>query len=352
MMKIGLVGLPNAGKSSFFNLLTKACAKVDLYPFTTIEKNVAVVSVPDVRLEVIKEIVKPAKVTYATIEVIDIAGLVRGAHEGEGLGNKFLSFIREVDLILHIIRNFEENCVPHIYETVDPLRDIEIVEAELAMADLEIVKRAIEKLSKQQKNAEDLHKLEVLKKIEGYLNQGVFTEKLSASECELLKDFNLFFTKPTIYVFNCSDKCSVDTQLREKFREKPAFFISVSLENNIDGFSEEEKAEIRESLGLFSKGPTGIIEECFTTLHLIRFYTIKGDESRAWAVPRNTNIVDAVRKIHSDMAEGFIKAEVVPFEYLKKCGSFIKAKESGFVRIEGKNYTVQDGDIILVKFTI
>ncbi|MEO0072573.1 MAG: redox-regulated ATPase YchF [candidate division WOR-3 bacterium] len=352
MMSIGLVGLPNVGKSSFFNLLTKACAKVDIYPFTTIEKNVAVVTVPDARLEKIKEIIKPAKTTYATIEVIDIAGLVRGAHDGAGLGNKFLSFIREVDLILHVVRNFEESCVPHIYETVDPLRDVEIVEAELALADLEIVKRAIEKLSKHQKSIDDQCKLELLKKIEETISRGVFSIELSTAEQELLKDLNLFITKPTIYVFNCSDKTNVNLEIPEKLSASPVFFVSVALENNLNGFSNEDKIAIRESLGLFPKGPEGIIEECFNQLHLIRFYTIKGEESRAWAIPQHTNIIEAVRKIHSDMAEGFIKAEVLPFDYLQKCGSFGKAKELGFVRIEGKNYVVQDGDIILVKFTV
>jgi GTP-binding protein YchF len=350
MMKVGLVGLPNAGKTSFFNLLAQTNAKVDLYPFTTIEKNVAIVSVPDERLETIKELIKPERITYASLEVVDIAGLVKGAHEGEGLGNKFLSHVREVDLMLHIIRNFEESSVPHIYETIDPVRDAEIVETELAMADLEVIKRTREKLFKQIRTPEVSQRLELFTLLEKNLSEGKYSIELSLNERELLKDCNLFVLKPMVYILNCSNKNPLNSDCVRKFSHHSIFLMSVALENDLNGFSEEEKREIRKSFNLDPQGPLGVVEECFRRLNLIRFYTIKGQESRAWSVPRGTNIVEAVKKIHSDMAAGFIKAEVLKFEDLKVAGSFNKAKELGLVRIEGRNYSVQDGDIILVKF--
>ncbi|MBS4015146.1 MAG: redox-regulated ATPase YchF [Candidatus Latescibacteria bacterium] len=350
MMKVGLVGLPNVGKSSFFNLLTEANVKVDLYPFTTIEKNVGIVVVPDERLKIIGDILKPPKLTYATIEFIDIAGLVKGASQGEGLGNKFLSHIRETDLILHIIRNFEDGSIPHIYNTIEPIRDLEIVESELALADLDIIKRNTEKLRKSAVSVEEKHHLKILDDLEDSLSKGFFSSKLESADRQLIKDLNLFVLKPCIYAINCSDKTKTDSEALLNLKDKNTFLFSIALEDGLDGFDEDEKLELRQSLGLAINGISGIVEECFKRLDLIRFYTIKGDESRAWAVPRHTNIVDAAGKIHTDMASGFIKAEVVQFNDLVACGDFHNAREAGHIRIEGKNYLVKDGDIILVKF--
>ncbi len=350
MMKVGLVGLPNVGKSSFFNLLTKANAKVDLYPFTTIEKNVGVVIVPDERLEMIGKILKPPKITFATIEFIDIAGLVKGASQGEGLGNKFLGHIRETDLILHIVRNFEDGSIPHIYNSVDPHRDIEIVESELALADLEIIKRNLEKLKKQSLNNEDKHRLELLERLEANLARGIIKSNLDDNERKILKDLNLFCLKPYIYAINCSDKIKTDLGNLTRLKDETTFLFSIALEEGLMDFSEEEKREMRVSLGLNVDGISGIVKACFEKLNLIRFYTIKGDESRAWAIPENTNIIDAAGRIHSDMASGFIKAEVMHYNDLIACQDFNKARETGHIRIEGKNYIVHDGDIILIKF--
>lgn len=350
MMKVGLVGLPNVGKSSFFNLLTTANAKVDLYPFTTIEKNIGTVVVPDERLRFIGDILKPPKLTYATIEFIDIAGLVKGASQGEGLGNKFLSHIRETDLILHIIRNFEDGSIPHIYNTVDPIRDVEIVESELALADLDIVKRYTEKMHKQSLTVKEKHRLQLLDDLESNLSRGIFSMQIDAADKKLLRDMNLFVLKPCIYAFNCSDKFKIDLDILPKLKDKNTFLFSIALEQGFVDFSEPEKTEMRQNLGLAVNGISGIVEECFKKLDLIRFYTIKGDESRAWTIPRHTNIVEAVGKIHSDMASGFIKAEVMQFNDLQVCHDFNKARETGHMRIEGKNYIVKDGDVILVKF--
>jgi GTP-binding protein YchF len=351
MMKIGLVGLPNVGKSSFFNLLTRANAKVDLYPFTTIEKNVGIVVVPDERLKIIGDIIKPPKLTYATIEFIDIAGLVKGASQGEGLGNKFLSHIRETDLMLHVVRNFEDGSIPHVYNTVDPMRDIEIVESELALADLEIIKRNTEKLRKAATSIEEKHRLKILDDLELNLNRGFFQANLELANQQIIKDLNLFVLKPCIYAINCSDKTKTDVTVLPQLSDKNTFLFSIGLEDGLEGFEEQEKQEMRQSLGLAQDGISGIVEACFKKLDLIRFYTIKGDESRAWAIARNSNIVDAAGKIHTDMATGFIKAEVVQFSDLQTSGDFHKARETGHIRIEGKNYIVKDGDIILVKFT-
>lgn len=351
MLKVGLVGLPNVGKSSFFNLLTKTNVRVDLYPFTTIEKNIGIVQVPDERLKIIGDIIKPQKLTYATIEFIDIAGLVKGASQGEGLGNKFLSHIREVDLILHIIRAFDDSSIPHIYNSIDALRDLGIIENELALADLEIIKRSTEKMHKQVLSAEEKHRLKILDEVEQDLSKGNFISKLDKSDKKILKDLNLFVLKPYIYVLNCSDKSKINLETIPKFKDQNVFLFSVALEYGLDDFDDKEKLEIRKSLEFAEQGVHGIVEKCFQKLDLIRFYTIKGDESRAWAIEYNANIVEAASKIHTDMASGFIKAEVVQFNDLVMCGDFHKARETGHIRVEGKNYIVKDGDIILVKFS-
>ncbi|MCX8014378.1 MAG: 50S ribosome-binding GTPase, partial [candidate division WOR-3 bacterium] len=266
MMKVGLVGLPNVGKSSFFNLLTKANAKVDLYPFTTIEKNVGVAIVPDERLKIIGEIIKPQKLTPATIEFIDIAGLVKGASKGEGLGNRFLANIREVDLILHIIRYFIDDTIPHIYDNIDPMRDLEIVEAELAIADLEIIKKNVEILRKKANTTDEKHRLNVLEFIESNLQQGRFSFLLEPTDREAIKDLNLFSVKPVIYALNCSDKVKTDISSLAKLTNKTVFLFSAALEESSVDFEPLEQIEIRKSLGLSENGIEGIVEECFRKL--------------------------------------------------------------------------------------
>jgi ribosome-binding ATPase len=349
-MRIGIVGLPNVGKSSLFNLLTKAGAKVDLYPFTTIEKNVGMVLVPDERLEKIGELLKPPKLTPATIEFVDIAGLVKGASQGEGLGNKFLAHVRESHLLLHLLRFFPDTSIPHVYENVDPERDMDIVNAELAVTDLEIVERNLSHLTKEAKTPENQIRIQTLEKVKQALSCGFEPPVLNHEESESIKEMGLFIVKPTIYALNCSDSVAVDLNALPKLKNKDVFLFSVILEEELEGFSEAEKRDARQELHLAAEGPVGIVQKCFDRLNLIRFYTVKGDESRAWSIPRGTKIVDAAGKIHSDFAEGFIKAEVVAFQDLAASGNFHLAKEHGKVRVEGKSYEVKDGDVILIKF--
>ncbi|MDH5185991.1 MAG: redox-regulated ATPase YchF [candidate division WOR-3 bacterium] len=349
-MRIGIVGLPNVGKSSLFNLLTKAGAKVDLYPFTTIEKNVGMVIVPDERLQKIGKLLKPPKLTPATIEFVDIAGLVKGASKGEGLGNKFLSHVRETHLLLHLLRSFSDASIPHVYGDVDPERDMEIVNAELAVTDLEIVERNLSKLTKETKTLENQVRIHTLEKVKQALSKGFEPPVLNHEEAESIKEMGLFMVKPTIYGLNCSDSAAVDLNAMPKLKNRDVFSFSAILEEEIEDFSEEEKRQARRDLNLAEAGPAGIVEQCFQRLNLIRFYTVKGEESRAWSIPKGTKIVDAAGKIHSDFAEGFIKAEVVAFNDLATSGNFHLAKEHGKFRIEGKNYEVKDGDVVLIKF--
>lgn len=342
MMRLGIVGLPNAGKSSLFNLLTHARAKVDLYPFTTIDQNVGIVGVPDDRLQTLGEILKPPKLTPATIEIIDIAGLVDGASKGEGLGNQFLGHIREVDMIIHLLRGFTASSVPHIYDSVNPERDREIVEAELALADLAVITNRLQKIIKGPRTEE----VELLTTIKTVLEQGQPLRCLNARELETVKPLNLFCCKPLLYALNLDpNEGNTFSINREKI-----FTFSAQLEEEIADFAEPEKRELRHSTGLNEAGPLGIIETSFTQLGLIRFYTVKGDETRAWSVPHGTKMADAAGKIHSDLKEGFIKSEVASFPDLVAAGGFHEAKNTGKVRIEGREYIVQDGDVILVKF--
>jgi len=341
-MRLGIVGLPNAGKSSLFNLLSRSQAKVDLYPFTTIDQNVGIVAVPDERLTTLGRLLKPPKLTAATIEVIDIAGLVQGASKGEGLGNQFLAHIREVDLIIHLLRGFEATSVPHIYGSVDPQRDMEIVEAELALADLSVTSSRLQKLIKGPKTDET----ELLTKLKSALEQGQPLPSLNSRELELAKPLNLFSLKPVLYALNQgSTGAPTGTVSREKL-----FTFSAQVEEEIADFAEADRQDLRRSLGINEAGPLGIIEQSFVELGLIRFYTTKGEETRAWSIPRGTKMAEAAGKIHSDLKEGFIKAEVTTYPELVAAGGFHEAKNEGKVRIEGREYMVKDGDVVLVKF--
>jgi hypothetical protein len=360
MMRIGLVGLPNVGKSSLFNLLTEAGARVDSFPFTTTEKNTGVVLVPDERLRQIQQLLKigtlpfsPRKPvvslfsTPAHVEFVDIAGLVKGASQGEGLGNKFLAHVRESSLLLHIMRAFDSGVV-HPYGGVEPVRDREIVESELALADLEVVDRRLETLIKEAKTPEHQVLLSALRKTKEAL--GVRAPDLLLEEQQALRSFGLFALKPVLYLLNCSEDEPTDIGRWPGMAGRDVFLFSAQLEREIKDFADDEKRELRRSLNLAEAGPWGVVERCFERLGLVRFYTVKGVESRAWAIPAGTPVIDAARTIHTDMADGFIRAEVLAYADLLEAGDFAQAREQGKLRVEGKHYVVKDGDVILIKF--
>ncbi|MBN2465096.1 redox-regulated ATPase YchF [candidate division WOR-3 bacterium] len=348
-MKIGIVGLPNVGKSSLFNLLTTGSAKVDLYPFTTIEQNVGVVLVPDERLDRIAQILKPEKATPAHIEFVDIAGLVKGASAGEGLGNKFLGHIREADLVLHLLRSFSGVNIPHVFDTVDPDRDAAIVEAELAIADLAIVEKRLEHVRKEPKSPEHALLLEALEKLQAALARGEHP-KLSLEEDRVTRELGVIMTRPVIYAVNCSDSEPADPSRFPVTAAKTSLLFSAALESGMSDFSDPDRVEMRKSLNLAPEGPSEIVNRCFEALRLIRFYTVKGTESRAWAAPVGTTALDAAFMIHTDIGNGFIRAEVVNYRDLVACGDFHACRDKGHIKTEGKSYVVQDGDVLLVRF--
>ncbi len=348
-MKVGIVGLPNVGKSSLFNLLTAGSAKVDLYPFTTIEQNVGVVLVPDERLDQIARILKPEKTTPAHVEFVDIAGLVKGASAGEGLGNKFLGHIREADLVLHLLRAFSTGNIPHVLDSVDPDRDAAIVEAELAIADLAIVERRLEHVRKEQKTPEHAFLLETLETFHSALARGERPAP-NHEQGRLARELGLINTKPVIYVLNCSDTEPADPSRFPVTAAKTDLLFSAALESGMSDFSDPDRVEMRKSLKLAPEGPSGIVTGCFEALRLIRFYTIKGTESRAWAAPAGTTALEAAFMIHTDIGNGFIRAEVVNYRDLVACGDFHACRDKGHIKVEGKTYVVQDGDALLVKF--
>jgi GTP-binding protein YchF len=334
-MKIGIIGLPNVGKSSLFNLLTHANALVAKFPFTTIERNVGVVIIPDERLDKIVEVTKSPKKTYAHIDFVDIAGLIKGASKGEGLGNKFLSHIRDVDLVIHILRCFSDSDIPHTDTELNPKKDYEVVRSELFLADLEIVERRMDKIKKKFEAREEF---ETLLRIKSALERAEIPQ-------ERIAGLPLLTTIPEIIVLNFDEDGSFKTDFN-------GYRISVKLEEDIKDFSEQEKMELRREAGLEPEGTTGLLKLCLKRLSMITFFTIKGEESRAWLIESGTKVVDAGGKIHSDLKEGFIKAEVLRYEDLLRAGSFNNAHEQGLTKIEGKDYIVQDGDIILIKFKV
>lgn len=333
-MKIGIIGLPNIGKSSLFNLLTRANAQVAKFPFTTIERNVGVVVIPDERLDKIVEITKSPKKTYAHIDFVDIAGLIKGAANGAGLGNKFLSHIRDVDLVLHILRCFSDPDIPHTTD-IDPKKDYDIVRSELFLADLEIVERRIDKIKKKFEAKEEF---EILNRTKSDL------EKAQVPK-EKIQDLPLLTTIPEIIVLNFDE----DGKFKTDFF---GYKISIKLEEDIVNFSEDEKIELRKAVGLEPEGVNGLLKLCLQQLSMITFFTIKGEESKAWLIKRGTKVIDAAGKIHTDLKEGFIKAEILRYEDLVKAQTFAHAHELGLTKIEGKEYIVQDGDIVLIKFKV
>ncbi len=336
-MKIGIVGLPNAGKSSLFNLLTKANAQVAKFPFTTIDRNVGMVMVRDERFDRIIEVLKPAKATPAAIEFVDIAGLIKGASRGEGLGNQFLSHIRDVDIIVHLLRCFEAADIPlgHSEMQIDPLRDYDIVRTELMLADLDLVERRLDKIKKKFEVKEEFDKLT---KIKEFLAKGRVPQST-------IPDLPLLTTKQEIIVLNLDEDGAFQTPIQ-------GYRLSVKLEEDICDFDEKEKIELRANSKLEPGALYGLVKLCMEKLSVISFYTIKGEETRAWIIKKGTKVIDAAGMIHTDLKEGFIKAEILDFDGFVKDGGFTQAQHLGHTKIEGKEYVVKDGDIILIKFRI
>ena len=362
-MKLGVVGLPNVGKSTLFNAITKAGAMSANYPFCTIEPNVGIVAVPDERLDMLEKFYNSKKKVPATIEFVDIAGLVKGASLGEGLGNKFLSHIREVDAIVHCVRCFDDPNVIHVEGRVDPQSDIEIINLELILADIDSVDKRLERVGKSVKagDKEAKAEFEVLNIIKDTLSQNLPARlaNLNDEQKKIAKNFFLLTTKPVIYTANVSeDDIGIENDYVKKVKEiasaenAEVITVCAKIEEELSTLSTEEKAEMLKELGIKQSGLDQLITACYKLLSLMSFLTAGEDEVRAWTIPIGTKAPQAAGKIHTDFERGFIKAEVVNYKDLLELGGFNQAKEKGKVRLEGKDYVVQDGDVMLFKFNV
>lgn len=363
-MKLGIVGLPNVGKSTLFNSITKAGAECANYPFCTIEPNVGVVAVPDERLDELTKMYHPEKTTHAVIEFVDIAGLVKGASKGEGLGNKFLSHIRETDAICEVVRCFEDPNVIHVDGSVDPIRDIETINLELIFADMETVNKRLEKAQKNLKaDKKYQEEIDVLTKIKENLENGISARAIDFKEEEqdLVKEMFLLTTKPILYIANVSEE-QLENAEQDELVQKVKQYASqekaeviplcVSMEEELSGLEDADKKEMLEAYGLEEAGLDKVIQKSYDLLGLMSFLTAGEPEVRAWTIKKGTKAPQAAGKIHSDIERGFIKAEVVSFSDLMKEGSMVASREKGLVRAEGKEYVMQDGDIVLFKFNV
>ena len=365
-MKLGIVGLPNVGKSTLFNSLTKAGAESANYPFCTIDPNVGVVTVPDERLALLGDFYQSKKVTPAVIEFVDIAGLVKGASKGEGLGNQFLANIREVDAIVHVVRCFEDTNVIHVDGSINPIRDIETINLELIFSDLEILERRIAKVTKTARmDKEAAKELDFLQKIKKWLEDGkmaITMELENEDEEAWMGTYNLLTQKPVIYASNVAEEDlandGADNAYVQEVRKFAAeqnseiFVICAQIEEEISELDEDERKMFLEDLGLTESGLEKLVKASYHLLGLMSFLTAGEDETRAWTIKIGTKAPQAAGKIHSDFERGFIKAEVVNYQDLLDCGSYAGAREKGLVRMEGKDYVVQDGDVILFRFNV
>ena len=366
-MKLGIVGLPNVGKSTLFNSLTKAGAESANYPFCTIDPNVGVVTVPDERLNVLGEMYHTKKIIPAAIEFVDIAGLVKGASKGEGLGNQFLANIREVDAIVHVVRCFEDSNIVHVDGSIDPLRDIETINLELIFSDLEILERRISKAVRAARNDKTIAKeLALMERIKAHLEDGKMAKSFDdindEDEQQWLESYNLLTYKPVIFAANVAEDDLADdgasnagvqaVQKKKKREDCEVFVVCAEIEQEIAELDDDEKSMFLEELGLKESGLEKLIKASYSLLGLISYLTAGEPEVRAWTIKKGTKAPQAAGKIHSDFERGFIKAEVVNYQDLLDCGSYAGAREKGLVRMEGKEYVVQDGDVILFRFNV